>query len=206
MKKRGHHGASVARRASRERREVAAEVTHLRDIVSDLGNMEASPGSPDARAALTPELVAFIESGVIGHAATRTSTFEPEEMLIAGLRAGAGGRVATLFLSEGPAAATVANVRDNGELAVTVVRVTDNRSLQLKGKVIAVRTPTEDERRFQAGYMERLTAELTLVGVPRSVGARMIWWPSVALDFEIRDLFDQTPGPGAGRRVAEGAR
>ncbi len=38
--------------------------------------------------------------------------------------------------------------------------------------------------------------------MPRAIARRMIWWPSVAIEIEVADVFVQTPGPGAGARLA----
>ena len=53
--------------------------------------------------------------------------------------------------------------------------------------------------------MERLGPDMALVGVPRSMTARLVWWPSRAIQMDVRELFLQTPGANAGRRLEAGA-
>ena len=65
------------------------------------------------------------------------------------------------------------------------------------------RRTTDDDRALLTRYHEMLLQELNLVGVPRSKWNRVAWWPAVALRMEVRDVFVQTPGAGAGRRAGE---
>jgi hypothetical protein len=106
-----------------------------------------------------------------------------------------------VYLPELLVGPTLANLRDNGQIAVTVGQVTDHRTFQLKGVMVDERPADEEERAFEQQYLETSTRKLGLVGVPMSVCLRMVWWPSRVVRFEVHDLFEQTPGPGAGRRL-----
>ena len=44
-------------------------------------------------------------------------------------------------------------------------------------------------------------AELSAIGVPSALSEAWIAEPNVAVEFAVTDVFDQTPGPGAGRKV-----
>ena len=54
-----------------------------------------------------------------------------------------------------------------------------------------------------AGYLAQFRETLYLIGLPRSLTARFNGWPVVAVTFEVRDVFLQTPGPGAGKRLEQ---
>ena len=90
-------------------------------------------------------------------------------------------------------------------MAVTLVRPTDHRALQIKGIWLGERRTSDDDRAFLTRYRDEMLQEMGLVGVPRSRWRRLAWWPSVALRMEVRDVFVQTPGPSAGRRCEPGA-
>jgi hypothetical protein len=156
---------------------------------------------PSAVPALTGEVVEFIESGVSILVGTRDAALHPACTRAAGARVDAERGVLTLYLPQATAERTLANLRDNAQIAITFSRPITHRSLQIKGTCKSVR-PSDDadrllQERYRAGYME----QLQLVGIGRSRSSRMVYWPSVAVDVTIGDLFVQTPGPGAGRRL-----
>jgi hypothetical protein len=106
-----------------------------------------------------------------------------------------------VYVAEVLAARTVENLRDNGQIAVTFSRPLTHYSIQVKGAYSGIRAAGADDlpllQRYQAAYTEQLHA----VGLPRAVAARLVFWPSLAIDFSAGDLFVQTPGPSAGRRL-----
>ena len=85
--------------------------------------------------------------------------------------------------------------------AVTFSRPLTHYSIQVKGVASGVRPSTEADRVVQERYRAAYTEQLHAVGLPRAVAKRIAWWPSVAIDISVRDLFVQTPGPSAGRRL-----
>jgi hypothetical protein len=52
-------------------------------------------------------------------------------------------------------------------------------------------------RRWHREFM----AELTAIGVPSALSEAWIAEPTLAVEFVVTDVFDQTPGPDAGRKV-----
>jgi hypothetical protein len=109
--------------------------------------------------------------------------------------------VLTVYLPEATATATLADLRDNGEIAITLSRAVDHRSVQVKGTCAAMRPGTGDDRAVQERYREAFLDQLQVVGLPRKVACRIQWWPSIAVDVVVRELYEQTPGPKAGQRL-----
>lgn len=147
---------------------------------------------------LGAELADFVESGVSVLVGTRDARLRPTCMRGMGaLVDRATGRI-TLLLPEGVAAETLANMRDNGLVAVTFSRPIDHRSFQTKGKVVEIRPLTDAEREAQERYRPAFSEQLYAVGVPRGVSKRIRTSPSVAVVFEPNEMYEQTPGPRAG--------
>ena len=44
------------------------------------------------------------------------------------------------------------------------------------------------------------------IGIPRTVTRNLPWWPSIAVEADITDIFTQTPGPNAGERLQAAPR
>jgi hypothetical protein len=162
-----------------------------------------NPPVATADATITPDLAAFLQSGLIMFLGTRSADLTPTSVIAAGLRVDDPQRI-TVFVAEAVGGPTFNNLADNGEMALTMSNVLDHRSIQIKGRRLVEGPASEIDRAFQAQYMERLRAELTMLGVPRSVAARVVWWPSRAIQMDVRDLFLQTPGANAGRRLEAG--
>jgi hypothetical protein len=162
-----------------------------------------NPPVATADATITPDLAMFLQTGLIMFLGTRSADLTPTSVIASGLRVDGPHRI-TVFVAEAVGARTFSNLADNGEMAVTMSNVVDHRSIQIKGRRLVDGPASESDRAFQAQYMERLRAELTMLGVPRSVAARIVWWPSRAIQMDVRDLFLQTPGANAGRRLEAG--
>jgi hypothetical protein len=165
----------------------------------------SSPASPGPLSALPPELHELLDGPSITYLATRNAKLEPLSALAFGLQAAHDGHELTVFLPAAVSPPTMANLRDNGQLTVSLVRPSDHRALQIKGVWLGERRTTDDDRAFLLRYRDKMLGEMSTVGVPRSIWARLSWWPAIALRMEVRDTFVGTPGPSAGRRCEPAA-
>jgi hypothetical protein len=157
--------------------------------------------------ALPPDLFSLLDGPSIMHLATRDAELQPTSTFAFGLQNAGNGREVTVFLPATVAPRMIANLRDNGEMALNLIRPTDHRAVQIKGMWLGERRTDDADRAFVERYRDALTQELGLVGVPRSIWRRVLWWPSLALRMEVREVYVQTPGPKAGQRCDEaGAR
>lgn len=154
------------------------------------------PASPSPT--IAEDLVELIASGVDVYVATRDAQLEPESMLAMGVRAHSDRCSLTVYLPQALAEATCKNIRNNGEVAVTLIRPSDFKAVQLKGRAHDIRAANETERELQAIFRSALVEQLATVGVPRCATRRLVWWPSWAVDVTVRQVFVQTPGPAAG--------
>jgi len=165
----------------------------------------SSAAASGSLSALPPELYALLDGPCVMYIATRNAAMEPLSTLAFGLQPAPDDRELTVFVPAVLSPLIVANLRDNGQMALELVRPSDHRALQIKGVWLGERRTTDDDRAFLTRYHSKLLQEMNLVGVPRSKWDRLAWWPAVALRMEVRDVFVQTPGPGAGRRCEPGA-
>jgi hypothetical protein len=140
----------------------------------------------------------FLESAVSIVVGTRDAALRPRGMRAMGATVTAGGSSVALYLPEACAGPTLANLRENQQIAVTWARPLDNQAIQLKGRSTSIRPATEQERvrveRYAAAFIEKLAA----VGAPAEPLRRVRFWPSIVVEIEVVAAFAQTPGPGAG--------
>ncbi len=151
--------------------------------------------------AIPTDLVDFLTGGVSVLVGTRDAALRPEATRGVGFVIAPERTRATVYLNEQASARALANLADNGRIAVGVSRPMDNLTLQLKGRCVDVARGDAVDRsvpeRYHAVYME----QLYIVGLPRSIVTRFSVWPAVAVTFDVLDIFVQTPGPEAGRRL-----
>jgi hypothetical protein len=127
-----------------------------------------------------------------------------------GIRVSADRASFTLFLPEGPGARALRDLESVPLIAVTASEPPTHRTVQLKGSVRALRAPSAEERSCVEGYPERFAGVVAFAGLARATVMRLNVWPARAVDVELTELFDQSPGPRAGApldiRVFEGAK
>lgn len=158
------------------------------------------------RMRLTAELVQFIESGTSITVSSSNRRGQSDLLRAVGARIGEDHTTMTVFLSAVHARGIVANLADNPRVAVAFSRIIDLKTLQLKGDFIGTVEPTEPDREWIRHYIVAFSEQLYITGMPKSVIQRMSHEPALGLRLTVTDLFEQTPGPGTGARVAEVAR
>jgi hypothetical protein len=153
---------------------------------------------------LAAELASFITSGISVLVGTRDAHLVPESTRGVGVRVEAGGAEITVFLAEATSARALANLRDNGRIAVCFSRAIDHRSIQVKGPVISIRDGDAADRADVERWIEALARGWQEIGIPLAVSRRLARWPARAVRLRIEEVFVQTPGPGAGAPLAGG--
>jgi hypothetical protein len=147
---------------------------------------------------LSEELSELIATGVDVYVATRDAELEPESMMAMGIRLHPERDALTVYLPQALAAPTCKNLEDNAEIAVTLIRPSDMKAVQIKGKLTLIRQSTESDRELQLIFRSALVEQMAAVGVPRCATRRLVWWPSLAVEVAAREIYAQTPGPSAG--------
>ena len=155
-------------------------------------------------ATIPEHLVELLEGGVSVLLGTRDENHRPEVARAVGASISKDRAEVTIYLHEVWGAKALANLRANGELAVGFSRPYDNLAIQLKGKCTRFVPSTESDRGVVDRYHGSYSEALYMVGFPRSLTRRFRMWPATGVTFAVRDIFVQTPGPEAGRRL-EGA-
>ncbi len=114
----------------------------------------------------------------------------------------AGSSQLTVYLAAATSVRAAANARASSRMAITVSHPPTHRTYQIKGAVLDVRDATADDRPLIEKYVDDFADLLATVGLPRHITRRLTCWPAFAIDIDIGEVFAQTPGPGAGSRMA----
>lgn len=155
--------------------------------------------------ALTAEQAAFIQGPVSIVAATTGADSANHLSKVYGCRVDDDGRSVTVLLSALQAGFVLADLRENSRLALAFCRPTTDQTLQIKSRDARVVAIGRDDYCTLANHTDRLVAEIAAIGFPESVIRPLFGCPTadaVAVRFTPCAVFDQTPGPNAGARVA----
>jgi len=147
------------------------------------------------------ELDAFLDAGVAMLGASADEDHRPEAFRVWGATLDTEGRLRALVSSD--AGRTMAGMAHGTRISFSFTDITTFRSVQAKGSAIGpAGAPGPDDLRVLRRYDERFTAKLREIGHPDRLGDRIRPGAVFVVSVEIDDLYDQTPGPHAGARVA----
>ncbi len=97
---------------------------------------------------------------------------------------------------------TVANLQPGAAVAICTADVETLRSLQVKGRVLAVEQADAADLAKQQQYTADFTGDIHRTdGEPMEMLRRWADCPVIACVIALDDAFDQTPGPSAGARL-----
>jgi hypothetical protein len=155
------------------------------------------------RAAVGPDIAAFLRQGVSLVVATRNEDLRPAVTRGWGAAESADGSAVTVCLPAAPGSEVRANLESNGAVAISCTLPSSYRSVQIKGTAIALAEPTAEQLALAEDHITAFVEETRRFGdIPPSQRHRVGVGPlDLALTFAVEELFDQTPGPAAGTRL-----
>jgi hypothetical protein len=146
------------------------------------------------------ELATFLTSGVSVVVATRSAALQPHATRACGIRVAAPDRVSVL-LPYASSAQAIANLRDNGEIAVCASSPRDYRTVQLKGRQVEARASTTEDLLISQEQLRAFAAVCAELGISRQK-IRNVWlFDSLCVEIQVTSVYRQTPGPGAGAAI-----
>ncbi|MCU0225126.1 MAG: pyridoxamine 5'-phosphate oxidase family protein [Acidobacteria bacterium] len=149
-------------------------------------------------APISAELAAFLESGLSITAGTRDRELNPDGARAWAARVDEDRTHLTVFIHAKAAPALLRNLESCPEVALAFDRPVDNRACQVKGRFESSRRARPDERAEVERQAGGFLSQLDEIGIPRALTAGWKVWPAVAIRLRVTELFEQTPGPGAG--------
>ncbi len=132
---------------------------------------------------------------------TCNNALEPEAVRGVGVRVWPGACQLTLIVPAVTSAIAIANLRENGRLALTLSHIPTYKTMQVKGKVLAIREGDEGDRGVSNRYLRAFADDLAWAGQPEANTLRLANWPCYAIDLDIAVVYEQTPGPVAGVKM-----
>lgn len=104
----------------------------------------------------------------------------------------------TVYLPVATSHDVVMHVASTRRIAISASHPIGHVTVQVKGTTGDVRIASESERPFIDARMEAYASVLDQLGVPKRITRSVVRWPAFAVDVNVEEVFDQTPGPRAG--------
>ena len=148
------------------------------------------------------ELAAFLQEGIGIQLGTRTAALEPNGVRVVAALVEEDGTHVVAYVPDISARHVLPDLESNGQAALVFARPPDERSCQVKGTFAGARPSTDAERAIVEAQWDRWLDRLATIGLPRPAFEHWVTWPCVAIRVRVNAIFNQTPGPGAGARLA----
>ena len=148
-----------------------------------------------------PDEAKLLEAGTSGVLGTVNDDGVPDASRAWGQWSlGGGSRVRFLLPSTDETA--LRNLRGNGRVALNVSDVRTLKSIQVKGRATTVEACTPDDLALHERYVEEFFATVHETdGTDPALLRGMLPSGLVAAELAVEQVFDQTPGPGAGQAL-----
>ena len=150
---------------------------------------------------ISQEIASFFEAGHSVHIGARGDDLTPSGTRAWAVTVDPDRLHVTAYVHAGGAKTVLADLARHPEVALTFSRVTDHVTWQAKGACVGTRRARPSERAVVDGQAAAFRDHLVEIGVERELLDAWKHWPCVAVRIRVRELFNQTPGPGAGNRV-----
>jgi hypothetical protein len=146
-------------------------------------------------------LKAFLEAEVTIYVGTRAADLTPEITMGWGMRVQPEGREVDIFIDRAAGARTLENLRTSRLIAVTCASAITFQTVQVKGVCTEIEAPTQDDLVWVNGHREAYAEAVRFRGIPPHVSSSTWSRDVMRVRFLVNELFDQTPGPGAGKKL-----
>lgn len=162
------------------------------------------------------EIVRFLDGATVGFGATRDDKLIPQVYFIVGWTVGGDRQAITCLFPAQQSEELIPSLEDNGRFSFTVLGSTSgprasnppnpgvdfHECYQFKGDYVASRPANEADvtlvnqkgKQFKALFQP-------LFGFSEAACNARFRNPVLAVTFKVHEIYDQTPGPGAGARI-----
>ena len=153
---------------------------------------------------LPSDIVEFLHGPQVMAIGTRSAKLRPAMGRVLGAFADAAQDRVSLFLPNVQCEPHLTNLADNGSVAMTAGEARSHRNYQFKGRVVDVRASTPGDIAIRDVYIDKLIRyfrEEYFMPLPDNFFGDSIADPSTTITFRVVKIFNQTPGPNAGKPV-----
>ena len=150
-------------------------------------------------------LLRFLQRASIGYAGTRNRDLVPRFHWVCGWAAEPDHSTVAFYVSAPFGARLLHDTAECPRLALTIEHIGPHETYQFKGEFAGTRPVGPADRAAFEGCRERAIHDIRAIETrfefPHEILARYYGEPELAVLLRVHEIFLQTPGPGAGRRL-----
>ncbi len=153
---------------------------------------------------VSEQVQTFLESGLGMVVGTHDSSLIPEITRAWGPRVASNRKSISVCVSLVSGRKTAQNLQENGQIAFTFGSPVDYKQIQVKGRCLEIVAPDADDLAAVVRHREEFARRCETVGTPRRFIEGLFRYDAgdpphlVKIRFAPEQMFNQTPGPGAG--------
>ena len=153
---------------------------------------------------ISPDLVVFVHGPQVMLVGTRSKALRPTVRRVFGAIVDSPSDTITFFLPACESELTMENLADNGRVALLIIDAFSHCTYQFKGAFLAARPCTDKDKAVRDVYIDKTVVHFRnwFLPVPDPFWRNFILEPSHAVSFQVEAIFDQAPGPNAGKPLA----
>lgn len=148
------------------------------------------------------EVIDVINGSYFAYLGSRDEHLAPTVCITWGIDFKATQGVVTSFVVQAQYEQMLKNLQQNGRMALSYSGTFTHVAYQLKGHFLQARPLTKDEAALQQQYRRSTINTLIELGYPEKRINVVVRPVDLAIDLKIEKIFNQTPGPGAGKEIA----
>ncbi len=143
------------------------------------------------------KLASFLEVGNSIVVATRNKSLDPDAVRACGIEVLGPTSIAVL-VPKATGAQARSNLEETGDVAIAVCSPVDYRTVQLKGRCVAITDPAAEDVALSQDQLRGFADAIQIYGWTRQK-ARNLWLFELwRVEVQVTSGYHQTPGPGAG--------
>jgi hypothetical protein len=150
-------------------------------------------------------IVEVIHGPAFMHAGSRDEKLRPAHTFVIGAVVHPDREAITFFVPESRSERILSDLKSNGKAALAVGLAT-HEAYQLKGVYVASRPTDAKDLAVQEIYRAKLLSAALEFGYPEQIAKPFVlglaYQPGVAITFRVEEIFLQTPGPEAGKKIS----
>jgi hypothetical protein len=148
-------------------------------------------------------ILAFLkDKGTVAVSGTRDATLTPHVHYVSGWDVESDQRTIRCSIPEAYTDHLIPSLEGNGRFSLTVEQIGSHETYQFKGEYVGSLPPSDADMAAHRRARDRFAKSVNQVfGLPEDMCRAYILPPSIVIRFAVREIFVQTPGPGAGQRL-----
>jgi hypothetical protein len=162
------------------------------------------PAPPPCSQLLTPELIAFLHSGLAAAVGTASADGVPALTRGYAIRVADDARTIEVFVGRAQSTTCLANLRPGAQVAVAAGNPLDYRGIQFKGTVADCGPADADDRLWIERSFALFETKVAQVAMTPPNDRSFRCQEYVRVTFSPIAIFRQSPGPGAGSPLGDG--